>query len=125
LTNSGVVGATGISATLTTSTPGVTVTQPGVSAYPNIASGGGTGTNVTPFAFTVAPTFPCSGIAVFTLTVNYAGGPSPKVFSFTVTIGLPPTVITTTLDATPPGGGTGFTAATGLQTPRITRASPA
>ena len=125
LTNSGVVNATGVSATLTTSTPGVTITLPGVSAYPNIPSSGGTANNSVPFTFTVAPTFPCTGNVVFTLTVNYTGGPSPKVFSFTVKVGLPPTVITTTLDTTPPAGGTGFTATTGLQTPRIIRAAPA
>jgi hypothetical protein len=125
LKNTGVVDATSIVGTLTTATPGVTITQPSVSAYPNLPSLTGAGTNLTPFTFTLAPTFPCGSTITFSLTVTYVGGPSPRVFTIPVSTAPPATVITTTLDATPPAGGTGFTATTGLQTPRITRAAPA
>ena len=125
LTNSGVLNATGVSATLTTATPGVTITQPAVSAYPDLHSLGGSASNTTPFTFTLASNFPCAGNIDFTLTVSYVGGPSPKTFAFTVNTAPPPTVITTVLDATTPPTGTGFTSTTGTQTGRIFRANPA
>jgi len=124
LKNSGVLDATGIIATLTTVTPGVTVTAPGTSAYPDLPALTGQANNTTPLAFTMSSTFPCAAPISFTLTVSYAGGPSPRVFTFTVPTSPPPTVITSTLDATAPAGGTGFTGATGTQTGRVFRANP-
>lgn len=121
LTNNGPGNATGISAALTTATPGVSITQPGTSGYPDLPSLTGQANNTTPFTFTLAPNFPCGTSIIFNLTVTYTGGPSPKEFSFTVGIGDPPAVITTVLDATPPAAGTVFTTATGTQTNRINR----
>lgn len=117
----GVVDATGITATLTSSTPGVTVTLPGTSTYANMPALSGTQfQNVSPFTFTLASNYPCGQPASFTLTVNYTGGPSPRVLTFTVPTG-PQVNITTTLDATAPTPVTGITTATGTQTGRISR----
>src|SRR5262249_44067916 len=112
LKNTGVMDATSITSSLTTSTPGVTITQPNTSAYPNLPALGGSGTNTTPFLFTVASNAPCPLTINFTLTVNYTGGTSPQVFTFTVQTGPPPINILSTLDATAPTPGPGFTTAT-------------
>ncbi len=114
---SGTVDATGISAALTTSTPGVTITQPGTSAYPDLAAGAGVATNATPFTFTVASDAACGLTINFTLTVNYTGGP-PRVATFSVPTGM---VTLTNNLGTLPTGQLGITTATGQQTNRVTR----
>ena len=125
LQNLGVADATGITATLTTSTPGITIPTPNTSAYPDLAAGGGNSLNLSPFRFTVASDAPCPLLAHFTLTVNYAGGPSPKVLTFTVQTGRTMSV-PSTLDATAPTVPPGFTSAvTGTQVGRINRFLPA
>ena len=113
LNNTGVLNATGITATLTTLTPGVTITQPGASAYPNLPALGGSGTNAAPFIFTLPVDALCPLTINFTLTVSYMGGASPKVFTFTVQIGTPPINISSTLDTVAPTPGPGFTTTTG------------
>lgn len=70
--NNGTASASGISATLTTSTPGVTVTQP-TSAYADIAAGG-VGTNSALFEILTSPSFVCGTPVVLTLSASYAGG---------------------------------------------------
>ena len=120
LANYGGATATAVSATLTSSTPGITITQPGTRAYPNIAVSS-SAPGASPFLFTVASNFPCPQSAAFTLTVTYSGGPSPKVFNFQVPIGSAAYSVTTTLDATAPPGAPGVTATTGLQTGRLSR----
>src|SRR5712691_4700973 len=119
LANYGGAPATGVSATLTTSTPGITITQPATRTYPDL--GISASESAAPYLFTVASDFPCPQPASFTLTVTFAGGPSPRVFSFQVPIGPPSYSITTTLDTSEPPGSRGVTTATGLQTPRLTR----
>jgi uncharacterized repeat protein (TIGR01451 family) len=57
LTNIGVVGATNIQVTISTTTPGVIITQPN-SKYLDLVPGG-TVTNLTAFGLSVAPTFIC------------------------------------------------------------------
>ncbi len=113
------VGATAISATLTTSTPGVTI-DTGTSAYPNI-SGGGTASNTAPFGFHLATSASCPIFIDFTLTVTFAGGSSPQALSFNLRAGRPAVVISETLDGSGPVAPAGFTAATGTQTARISR----
>jgi subtilisin-like proprotein convertase family protein len=71
LTNVGGATALGVSATLTTSTPGVTITS-ATSNYPNIGSNGQSANNITPFAFTLASSAPCGLLIDFTLTINVA-----------------------------------------------------
>jgi subtilisin-like proprotein convertase family protein len=82
LINIGGATALNVSATLTTSTPGVTITTAS-SGYPNIGSNGQSAVNTIPFAFTLAPTAAC-GIGIdFTLTVSYANSnEGPQVFTY-------------------------------------------
>jgi Subtilase family len=113
----GVQAATGVTATLTSSTPGVLITQPGTSAYADMAVGDAGENNLSPFTFTLASNYPCGQTADFTLTVNYTGGPQ-RVLNFTVSTGL--LNITNTL-GTQPVAPAGITTATGTQTDRINR----
>ncbi|MDQ3252867.1 MAG: PA14 domain-containing protein, partial [Acidobacteriota bacterium] len=86
LLNIGGATATNVSATLTTATPGVTITQ-ATSTYPDIPPAG-SAVNATPFTFSLAPTAPCGLLINFTLTVTYdGGGSSPQVFNFNVETG--------------------------------------
>jgi Subtilase family len=113
LRNTGVSDATAISSTLTTSTPGVYVHLPNTSAYADLAAGGGSGTNLSPFGFTVAGNVPCPTTIQFTLTVNFTGGVSPQVMNFSVLAGPPTPVINSSLDLVAPTAGPGFTTSTG------------
>jgi|GEM_PF-503157 len=89
LSNNSTATATDISAILSSSTPGITVTQPN-SAYPDIPAGGTNVNNTTPYQVSVANTVACFTSASFTLTVTYAGGGgSPLVINFAMPIGLP------------------------------------
>jgi hypothetical protein len=124
LRNLGVNDATGVTATLTTSTPGVTIQLPNTSLYPNLPVGG-SALNSSPFRFTLPSNAPCPLLVNFTLTVNYTGGPSPKVLNFSIQTGRQFTV-SSTLDATAPSLPAGFSSAiTGTQTGRLNRFAPA
>jgi hypothetical protein len=114
---SGVQAATGITATLTTSTPHVFITQPATSAYADMPVGSTGGNNLSPFTFTLDSTFPCAQPIDFTLTVNYTGGPT-RTLDFSVPVGT--FNITNTL-GTQPAALPGITTATGPQTNRINR----
>ena len=117
----GVVDATVISATLTTATPGVSITLPGKSAYANLPKLTGTGNNLSPFTFTLASNYPCGQTIDFVLTVTYTGGPNPRVLRFTEPTG-PLFNISTALDVTAPTSPmTDVTAATGTQIGRVSR----
>jgi hypothetical protein len=117
----GVVDATAISATLTTTTPGVSITLPNVSAYANLPKLTGTGNNLSPFTFTLASDYPCGQTIDFVLTVTYTGGPNPRILRFTEPTG-PLFNISTALDVTVPTSPmTGVTAATGTQIGRVSR----
>ena len=119
LTNGLSTPATGISAVLTTSTAGVTVTLPGTSTYPDLAPGA-SGSNATPFLFTLASDAPCPLTVDFTLTVTYAGA-SPVIIPIQVKTGPGSFTITTTLDGTPPPPAPGIATSTGQQTGRLFR----
>src|SRR5262249_37390840 len=69
----------------------------------------------TPFAFALEPDIPCNLTAIFSLTLTYAGGPSPKVFTVEVQTGLPAVVISETLDSKPPARNAAYASFTGLQ----------
>ena len=75
----GGVAVTGVSATLTTSTPGVTVTQ-GASAYPDIAAGA-SAANTTPFRVSLADSLPCGATLDFSLNVTSSAGTVSLPFS--------------------------------------------
>jgi hypothetical protein len=120
LKNTGVLDATGIMATLTTSTPGVTITQ-GTSAYPDLPAFVGSGMNATPFLFDVDTNAPCPLMINFTLTVSYTGGATgTKVFNFSIETSSPIT-ISTTIDTIPPPPGPGFFTTTGTMVGRLFR----
>ena len=112
--------ATGISATLTTSTPGVTIMLPATSTYPDL-SAGASANNTTPFLFTLASNAPCPLTVSFTLTVTYTGGPSPLTFPIQITTGPGPFTFTTALDSVAPPSAPGVVTATGTQIGRVFR----
>lgn len=124
LNNLGLTTATAVSGTLTTSTPGVVITNtlaPAALSYPNLPAAVGSGTPPTPFRFGLINSFPCGAPINFTLTVNYAGGSTPtQTFNFTITTDALVT-IASTLDTTAPPNGVNYTATTGTQTGRLNR----
>ncbi len=103
LSNGGTADATGVSATLTSSTPGVTISVAN-SAYPTLAAGGAVQTNTTAFQVSTGNSIACLSTINFTLNVTYIGGSS--TFNFTRTVGQPPGtnyIFTPTTGATIPG----------------------
>ena len=98
LINKSFVELTGISATLTTTSPGVTFTS-AQSQYEDLPSDG-FAFNTTPFTFDFASNATCGQILNFTLTVNYTGGSGQSVFNFSITTGQP--TATTTFSYTGP-----------------------
>ncbi|MDP9122756.1 MAG: IPTL-CTERM sorting domain-containing protein, partial [Acidobacteriota bacterium] len=90
LQNIGGAAASGITATLSTTTPGVSINQ-ATASYSDIPPGG-TGTNFPLFSFTSGA--PCGTILQFTLTVSSTGGNnSPQTFSFSLPTGAPGTPV--------------------------------
>ena len=101
LKNNGCANATGISATLTTSTPGVTVTQDS-SSYPNLAIDA-TGTNSTPFQIQTSNSFDCGTEIAFDLTLTFPNGSTTVTFTVpTCTGGADQTIPSSVLDANDP-----------------------
>jgi hypothetical protein len=95
--NNGCAIGTGVSAVLSTSTPGVTVTQPN-SPYPDTTENG-TSLNVVPFSFSTSNTFQCGTTINFTLTVTSTGG-GANTFTFSLpSCNLPPQVVNGALTA--------------------------
>ena len=72
LKNNGCANATGVSATLTTTTPGVTVVQ-GNSNYPDMPIDA-TGTNSTPFQIQTSADFACGTEIEFDLNLTFPNG---------------------------------------------------
>lgn len=120
LTNIGLSNATGVTATISTSTPLVTINPSPTRSYPNIAAVNGTGNSATPFSFTLGSTFPCGGTIAFSISISYAGSPTPLVQSFTVQA-AGSTTLNETLDTTAPTSGANYTAVTGTQLNRLNR----
>jgi hypothetical protein len=88
LANSGDTTATVVSAALTTNTPGVSIENTTL-AYPSIAANGGISNGLAPYLVSTDNTVSCFTNIDFTLTVVYAGGPSPVVFNFSLPVGQP------------------------------------
>jgi hypothetical protein len=121
LSNIGGIDATSVSAVLSTSTPGVTISQAN-SFYPNLVALGSSQTDTTPFKFLLGQNVSCPLTIAFTLTVTYLGGTSPAIFNFNVpTPGKPPISINATFNASAPAPGPDYTTATGLQNLRLNR----
>jgi hypothetical protein len=94
--NDGCSTAANVSATISSSTPGVTITQPN-SPYPNIPVNG-VATNLVPFSVSTSASFVCGTPITFTMTVTFTGGSSTFTFSLP-TCTCPPTTITGSLTA--------------------------
>lgn len=77
--NDGCLASTGVTAVLSSTTPGVQIIQPD-SAYPN-QNIGASGTNSTPFTVSTLNTFVCGTTIDFTLTVSFPGGSNTLSFS--------------------------------------------
>ncbi|MEK6304147.1 MAG: HYR domain-containing protein [Acidobacteriota bacterium] len=94
--NDGCLTGSNVSAVLSSTTPGVTITQAN-SPYPATPENG-TATNTVPYSFSTSAAFVCGTPITFTLTVTFTGGTS--TFSFTLpTCGCPTTTITGSLAA--------------------------
>jgi PKD repeat protein/photosystem II stability/assembly factor-like uncharacterized protein len=77
--NAGGATASNITATLTTTTPGIIVGQ-GTSGYANLGAGA-TGSNTTAFQISSTPSFPCGTTVALTLTLAYDGGTNTVTYS--------------------------------------------
>ena len=91
-TNNGTLTASNVTATLTTSTPGVIIFQP-TSTYPDIAPGQ-TANNLTPFKVSTTAAFVCGTNVTLTLTINSSAG--TDVINFTLP-GQPPSYVLATM----------------------------
>ncbi|HTD86493.1 MAG TPA: S8 family serine peptidase, partial [Candidatus Binatia bacterium] len=116
LVNPGVGAATSVSATLSSSTPGIVITPSASRAYSNIPASGGTSSSATPFEFVYQEGATYAAVIDFVVTVNYNG--VNRTYPVKVPTGVLAN-ISTTLDAIPPASGPGFTATTGLQLSRM------
>ncbi len=106
LQNTGNVNATAVSAVLSTSTPGVSITQT-TSAYADLIAGGAAVTNTTPYQVSTTAGITCGTSANFSLTVTYTGGGSPLVSTFSLPVGqIPSYAFVSSTGATVPAGGT-------------------
>ncbi len=85
--NNGPAAATGVSAVLSTNTPGVTIPQPN-SAYPDIPAGGNA-LNTTAYQVLLDGTVACFSNVNLTLTVTFSGsgGGSPQVANYSLPVG--------------------------------------
>jgi hypothetical protein len=91
--NNGCATESAISATLTTSTPGVTVVD-GNSTYPDMVIDA-SGTNATPFKISVSDTFGCGTEIALSLNLTYAGGSKSIPFTIPTCAGGPDQTIPT------------------------------
>jgi hypothetical protein len=85
--NNGCASETAISATLTTTTPGVTVVD-GNSTYPDMLIDG-SGTNATPFKISVSDSFGCGTDIALSLNLTYASGSKSIPFTIPTCAGGP------------------------------------
>ena len=123
LNNTSATTATSVTAVLTTSTPGVTITQ-GSANYGNIVGAGNATNTGTPYLFGINSSVPCGTVINFILTVTYGGGgASPKPLNFTVTTGALIVSISETIGVAP-APSPDYTAVSGQQTGRINRFLP-
>lgn len=123
LTNSSLTPATSVLATLTTLTPGVTITQ-GSSSYGTITPSGSASNTFTPFVFGVNNTVPCGALINFVLTVTFGGGGSPQAYQFSVPVGAQGGATLSAMLGTPAPTGANFISATGTQMGRLNRNTP-
>jgi subtilisin-like proprotein convertase family protein len=100
LLNNGGAPATAVMTTLSSSTPGVTVTS-ARSSYANIAPSS-SALNITPFTIAVGSTVPCGTRIQLTLSVAFSGrGTNPTAFNIPVQTGSPGLGVTTAYPGSP------------------------
>lgn len=87
LANRGGLTAGSVSATISTTTPGVTITQ-ATAAYPDIPQES-VARNLTPFRFSLDANAFCGTRIVFTMTISYTNGLSPRTITFVAQTGQP------------------------------------
>ena len=106
INNAGLGGATAVSSVLSTTTPGVLITQQN-SAYPDLAAGG-SGANLSAFQISTSPAVACGSTINLAHTVTYTGGGSPATLNFTLPVGQPAAANYTFASSTGtiPAGGT-------------------
>ena len=105
LNNTGDLGATGVSAALSTTTPGVQVLANGA-FYPDMPAGG-SGTSLTAYQFVLDGAFPCGGSITFQL--NITCNEASFVRTFTLNVGQSTVLYTENFDlATAPALPTGW-----------------
>lgn len=123
LENVGLRNVTNVNATLTTSVPGVTIVPSATRSYGSMPAGVGSSNGGSPFAFRLATDFACGAAITFGLNITFDTDGGAGNVSTTVTVPTGnPTVISTTLDATEPPAGDGYTALTNNnQTSRLNR----
>jgi len=85
LSNLGTATATAVSATLSTTTPNVTVSQPNA-GFADIPAGQSR-TSLTPFQISTGGALTCFSNINLSLTVTYSGGGSPYVYPFSLPVG--------------------------------------
>lgn len=83
LKNNGMQTATGVSATISTSTSGITITD-NSSAFPNISGQGGTGSSIDGFSFKVNSSVSCGTVINFNINITSNEGSWSDSFSLTV-----------------------------------------
>jgi hypothetical protein len=117
--NTATVTATGLIATLTTSDPGVYITQPVALPYSDLKTGDSAAND---FTFTLPSDWnDCNERVDFTLNVAYTGGPTAtRAFNFSVPVGPHAVEINGTF-GTPASGIPGVTGSTGTQLGRTYR----
>jgi hypothetical protein len=99
LKNDGCFTADKVTAVLSSSTPGVTITQP-ASPFAKAVEGAVT-TNSLPFQVSTASSFVCGTPIQFTLTISYAGGSAPVTFSLPTCV-CPTVTVSGSLDGSDP-----------------------
>lgn len=110
LTNVGTIAATGISATLSTTTPNVSLTQ-AVAAFPDIPPGESR-TSTTPFQVSTEAGLVCHSAIALDLVVNYTGGDGALLDTLVLDVGQPAATnyqFTASTGATLPTGGAPIT----------------
>lgn len=99
--------ATGVSGTLSTTTPGVTITTPTVS-FGTVAAGS-SADGAAPFAFSVGSSVACGTSLAFTLTITGSAGTTTETFAMSVgtfSAGNSTTILTQAFETWPPAGWT-------------------
>jgi hypothetical protein len=118
LANYGNAPALDVTASLTSSTPGITIERAASRSYGNIPASAVS--LAAPIAVTIAGEFPCPASVSFTLTVSYSGG-EQRALTFEIPIGLSSYRVSKQLDGKPAASSAVVAPSTGVQDVRLFR----